>query len=204
MCGIFGAVGQSISDAAVENVLSNLDHRGPDGRGVFRDPSVQLTFAHTRLTVIDLVTGAQPLESENGEIVLVCNGEVYDFERIRSSLEAKGYHFATKSNSEVIIYLYREFGLGSSSTCAANSRFYSTISRSACWSQGATGLKSSHSISRQLANSFVFASEMKAIFASGIVEPEINIAGLDPLLAFDPADVQFPFLGIEQVPRRPI
>ena len=79
MCGIFGAVGSELSDSAVQNVLSVLRHRGPDGTGVFRDKAASLTFAHTRLAVIDLETGAQPLQSEDGNIVLAANGEIYDF-----------------------------------------------------------------------------------------------------------------------------
>src|SRR6185437_10612107 len=61
--------------------------------------------------VIDLETGSQPLTSEDGNIVVAANGEIYDFERIRSSLETKGRRFQTKSDSEVIVALYQEFGL---------------------------------------------------------------------------------------------
>src|ERR1700745_3507337 len=105
MCGIFGAVGQDLPDSAVENVFRVLEHRGPDGRGQFIDASADVTLVHTRLAVIDLERGAQPLQSQDGNIVLACNGEIYDFERIRGSLEAKGYRFKTKSDSEIIIYL---------------------------------------------------------------------------------------------------
>src|SRR5207244_10246309 len=112
MCGIFGAVGRVLPDRSHKRVLRMLEHRGPDGDGVFIDAAARVTLAHTRLAVIDLATGAQPIQSEDGNIILVCNGEIYDFERIRSALEAKGYHFKTKSDSEVIIHLYREFGLG--------------------------------------------------------------------------------------------
>src|SRR6185503_3449861 len=101
MCGIFGSIGRNLSQSAVENVLRVLDHRGPDGKGTFIDPSAELTLAHTRLAVIDLETGSQPLTSEDGNIVVAANGEIYDFERIRSSLETKGHRFQTKSDSEV-------------------------------------------------------------------------------------------------------
>src|SRR3954453_7833167 len=106
MCGIFGAIGRSVPDFALENVFQVLDHRGPDGRGLFTDKSAKLTLAHTRLAIIDPATGDQPIESEDGNLVLAFNGEIYDFERIRSTLEARGYRFKTKSDSEVIIYLY--------------------------------------------------------------------------------------------------
>jgi asparagine synthase (glutamine-hydrolysing) len=87
MCGIFGAIGRDPSAATVDRVLDILHHRGPDDQGRFSDPSVKVTLGHTRLAVIDLATGAQPLHSQDGDIVLVCNGEIYDFERLRSALE---------------------------------------------------------------------------------------------------------------------
>ena len=98
MCGIFAALGPKLAGHALENVFAVLHHRGPDGRGSFSDEAAGLTFAHTRLAVIDLATGEQPMYSEDGNLVLICNGEIYDFERIRSSLEAKGHHFRTKSD----------------------------------------------------------------------------------------------------------
>src|SRR3954471_8308207 len=111
MRGIFGAIGRELSAASIDNVLEVLEHRGPDGHGVFTDEADPVTFVHTRLAVIDLTTGAQPLDSEDGNVILACNGEIYDFERLRSALQAKGYRFKTRSDSEVIICLYQEFGL---------------------------------------------------------------------------------------------
>ena len=200
MCGIFGAVGRSLPDSALQNVLRVLEHRGPDGNGVFTDEQAQVTLAHTRLAVIDLATGAQPLESEDGNIVLVCNGEIYDFERIRRSLEAKGYRFRTKSDSEVVIYLYEEFGLGCFEQLRGEFAFllYDRKKQLLIAGRDRFGIKPLY-FSR-LTNGYVFASEMKAIFASGLVAAKLNIAGLDPLLDQDPANVQLTFEGIEQVP----
>src|SRR4051794_22880959 len=103
MCGIFGAIGRELSVPSLDDVLQVLEHRGPDGHGVFTDEADRVTFVHTRLAVIDLTTGAQPLHSEDGNVSLACNGEIYDFENIRSALQAKGYRFKTRSDSEVII-----------------------------------------------------------------------------------------------------
>jgi asparagine synthase (glutamine-hydrolysing) len=107
MCGIFAAVGKPPTEAGLQNVFAALHHRGPDGRGVFRDEAASVAIAHTRLAIIDLVTGEQPIASEDGEIVLSANGEIYEFERIRRTLERKGYSFRTKSDSEVINYIYK-------------------------------------------------------------------------------------------------
>ena len=200
MCGIFAAVGPPLAQAAVQNVFEALNHRGPDGRGLFVDEATGLTMAHTRLAVIDLVTGEQPLESEDGAILLSANGEIYDFERIRSALEARGYVFKTRCDSEVIIYLYKEYGLGCFEHLRGEFAFllYDRKKRILIAARDRFGIKPLY-FSR-LDRGFVFASEMKAIFASGLVEPRLDAAALDPFLEQDPDKVRFPFAGIEHVP----
>ena len=200
MCGIFGAIGRDLSGSALDNVLRMLEHRGPDGEGVFIEELSKVTLAHTRLAVIDLLTGAQPLFSDEGDIVLVCNGEIYDFERIRGSLEAKGHRFNTRSDSEVIIYLYREYGVGCFEHLRGEFAFllYDRARRLFIAGRDRFGIKPLY-VSR-LHDGFAFASEMKALFASGLVTPRLNSAGFDPLLEQDPADLQLPFEGINQVP----
>ncbi|MGH6819892.1 MAG: hypothetical protein ACREDU_03405, partial [Methylocella sp.] len=199
MCGIFGAVGHSLPDTALENVLHVLKHRGPDGNGVFVDKSAKVTIGHTRLAVIDLTTGAQPIQSQNGNVVVACNGEIYEFERIRLSLEAKGYRFKTKSDSEVIIYLYEEFGLNCFDHLRGEFAFllYDKAKRLLLAGRDRFGIKPLY-FSR-LPAGFVFASEMKAIFASGLVAPKLRISALDLLRDQDPENVQFPFEHIEHV-----
>jgi asparagine synthase (glutamine-hydrolysing) len=200
MCGIFGVVGRSIDKAALNDVLHVLDHRGPDDRGVFADEQHKVTFAHTRLTVIDLVTGTQPLISEDGNIVLAANGEIYDFERIRSSLEAKGHRFGTKSDSEVIIALYEEYGPDCFKHLRGEFAFllYDKSKRLLIAARDRFGIKPLYFA--RIAGGLVFGSEMKAIFASGLVEPKLDVAGLDPLLDRTAGNGRFPFEGIEHVP----
>ncbi|HEX5238834.1 MAG TPA: asparagine synthase (glutamine-hydrolyzing) [Sphingomicrobium sp.] len=200
MCGIFAAVGRKLPGSALENVFGALRHRGPDGRGLFVDAEAHLTFAHTRLAVIDLETGDQPLESEDGNIVLVANGEIYEFERIRRSLEAKGHKFRSGSDSEVILYLYKEFGLGCFEHLRGEFAFllYDREKRQLIAARDRFGIKPLYFT--RLERGFVFASEMKAIFASGLVAPKLNVLAFDPLLDSDPDNARFPFVGIEQVP----
>ena len=200
MCGIFGAAGRDLSDGALGSVLQVLEHRGPDGHGTFRDRSARLTLAHTRLAVIDLETGAQPLETEDGSIILAANGEIYDFERIRGSLEAKGHRFKTKCDSEVILYLYKEYGLDCFEHLRGEFAFllYDRSKRLLIAARDRFGIKPLY-FSR-LSSGFVFASEMKAIFASGLVAPKLNAAGFDPLIDQIYGNVQLPFEGIEHVP----
>ncbi len=161
----------SSRERALDSVLQVLHHRGPDGQGSFVDSSAKVTLAHTRLAVIDLATGAQPLESEDGNLVLAANGEIYDFERIRASLEGKGYRFRTKSDSEVILYLYQEYGLGCFEHLRGEFAFllYDKAKQLFIAARDRFGIKPLY-FSR-LSDGFVFGSEMKAIFASGLVAP---------------------------------
>jgi asparagine synthase (glutamine-hydrolysing) len=152
------------------------------------------------LTVIDLVSGEQPLRSADGNIVLVCNGEIYDFERLRDSLVSKGHRFQSKSDSEVIIGLYQEYGLGCFEHLRGEFAFllYDRARRLVVAGRDRFGIKPLY-FSR-LSGGVVFASEMKALFASGLVAPKMSAEGLDPLLSLDPEHVRFPFEGVEHVP----
>lgn len=198
MCGIFGAVGYTLPQSTIELVFDHLHHRGPDGKGLFTDEAAKATLAHTRLAVIDLQTGDQPLYSNDGNLVLVANGEIYDFERIRIELEAKGHRFRTRSDSEVIIHLYEEHGLGCFEHLRGEFAFllYDRAKRLLTAGRDRFGIKPLY-FSR-LPRGFVFASEMKAIFASGLIAPKLDVTGLDPLLGGD--GMRFPFEGIEHLP----
>ena len=198
MCGIFGAIGYTIPEPAIERVFDHLHHRGPDGKGLFIDDIAQVTLAHTRLAVVDLQTGDQPLYSSDGNLVLIVNGEIYDFERIRSELEAKGHRFQTKSDSEVIIHLYERYGLGCFEHLRGEFAFllYDKAKQLLIAGRDRFGIKPLY-FSR-LPTGFVFASEMKAIFASGLVAPKLNAAALDPLRCG--GNLRFPFEGIEHLP----
>src|SRR5271157_4493252 len=112
MCGIAGIVvgssGRVSEVAALESELHRLcralAHRGPDASGVF--VSNQVGLAHTRLAIVDLTTtGAQPMRSPDGRYVLVFNGEVYNFQRLRKELETKGERFVGRSDTEVVLRL---------------------------------------------------------------------------------------------------
>ena len=200
MCGLFAALGPTISASTRDRVTDVLRHRGPDGEGCHVDESAKLTLIHTRLAVIDRETGAQPLYSDQGDLVLICNGEIYDFERIRTSLEAKGHNFRTRSDSEVILALYERDRLGCFEHLRGEFAFllHDRRRRLLIAARDRFGIKPLY-FSR-LDTGFVFASEMKAIFASGLVKAKLDAAGLDPLLDRDPERAHFPFDGIAHVP----
>ena len=94
----------------LERALASLRHRGPDAQGFWLSPDRTVGLGHARLSIIDLQTGDQPIASEDGLIQIVVNGEFYDFERIRLELERRGHRFRTRSDSEIAIHLYEEFG----------------------------------------------------------------------------------------------
>jgi asparagine synthase (glutamine-hydrolysing) len=101
MCGIAGIVGGTPARRVLEAMLSALEHRGPDDRGVHVEDGAALGM--TRLSVIDLVSGHQPMSSDDGAATIVFNGEIYNFRAVRAELQARGQRFDTQSDTEVIL-----------------------------------------------------------------------------------------------------
>ena len=112
MCGIYGFLAINGERSGGSDVLSRMGnaiiHRGPDDAGEFIDGPIALGMR--RLSIIDVAGGHQPIANEDGSCVVVCNGEIYNFERLRSELLGKGHRFATQSDTEVIVHLYEEHG----------------------------------------------------------------------------------------------
>lgn len=115
MCGIAGFWNPQTKNnqaiAIAEKMANSLDHRGPDGSGYHFDASRGLSMAHTRLSIIDLETGEQPLFDKEAKLAMTVNGEFYDYKRIRGMLKLEGFSFTTKSDSEIALKLYRKHGL---------------------------------------------------------------------------------------------
>lgn len=114
MCGFIGVYQRTpsvIDERAVLNALTTISHRGPDERSVWRDPAGRAMLGHTRLSIIGLDNGTQPIVAPEGDLSLVVNGELYDHERIRRELEALGCRFQTDSDSELALHLYRRAGI---------------------------------------------------------------------------------------------
>ena len=105
MCGITGFVNKKENkQEIIKNMADKIMHRGPDGEGYYIDSNVAL--AHRRLAIIDLASGNQPMYSDDKSVVIVFNGEIYNFLELKSELKDKGYVFNTKSDTEVIINGY--------------------------------------------------------------------------------------------------
>ena len=112
MCGIAGilnfASDHAVEEARLRRMRDTLRHRGPDGEGLFIEGSVGL--GHRRLAIVDLASGGQPIASEDGTVLVVCNGEIYNHPELRPALEARGHRYRTRSDTETILHLYEEEG----------------------------------------------------------------------------------------------
>jgi asparagine synthase (glutamine-hydrolysing) len=183
MCGIYGQIGQSGIDETLARLATDrLAHRGPDERGTWRGGTVFLGMR--RLSIIDLAGGQQPIWNEDRTCCIVFNGELYNFLDLRPKLEAKGHVFCTRSDTEVILHAYEEWG----TDCL---RRFNGMFAIAIWDQprkrlflardriGEKPLYYYHDGER-----LAFASEIKAIFADPSIPKEINPRGLANFLAF--------------------
>src|ERR1019366_340136 len=114
MCGIVGICNRR-GDAVPPNLLKRMtdiiSHRGPDSEGHYTDGPVGL--GHRRLAIIDLSPhGHQPMANETGDVIIVFNGEIYNFQKLRVELEARGHQFHSQTDTEVIIHAYEQWGAG--------------------------------------------------------------------------------------------
>ena len=109
MCGIAGFMDTKHQDPSIINtMLDEIKHRGPDGHGTYHTANGYL--GHCRLSIIDLATGGQPMFSQDKNLVLVFNGEIYNYLEIKEELSAQGYTFQTTSDSEVLLVGYQAWG----------------------------------------------------------------------------------------------
>lgn len=114
MCGIVGFIDKNANITIVNNMLSIQSYRGPDDSGVYFDKNSGVHFGHNRLSIQDLSShGHQPFVSDCTNYVIVFNGEIYNFKLIRKELEDLGYKFISNSDTEVILYSYKEWGIES-------------------------------------------------------------------------------------------
>ena len=114
MCGIAGIVTSEPCRArlaALNTARQNLQHRGPDGEGSWISDAGTAALTHTRLAVVDLAGGQQPIANERADVHVVFNGEIYNHVELRSDLERRGHRFRTRCDAEVLVHLYEQFDL---------------------------------------------------------------------------------------------
>ena len=185
MCGICGCVGPGASEARVKFMLDRMAHRGPDGEGLWGDQSTQL--GHRRLAIVDLSdAGRQPIVSEDGALIAVVNGEIYNYTELRHVLEQKGALFHSDCDSEVVVHAFRAWGTSAFERLNGMFAFalFDARERKLFLVRDRAGIKPLYYLDR--ANLFLFASEIKALLAGA---PEhrwrIDPTGLGQYLTFE-------------------
>ncbi|MEQ8537297.1 MAG: asparagine synthase (glutamine-hydrolyzing) [Coleofasciculus sp. D1-CHI-01] len=171
MCGIAGF--SWLDDDLIKQMTRTLAHRGPDQYGVYTDESISL--GHRRLSILDLSEhGRQPMSNQDGSIWVVYNGEIYNFQELRQILERKGYTFRSRTDTEVILYAYAEYG----SACVEkfNGMFalaiWNKTKRELILARDRLGIKPLYYYLNN--GQLIFASEIKAILQASQVAREIN------------------------------
>jgi len=177
MCGIWGVYWRGGAREVPQDLLDRMGdvmpYRGPDDRGSFREPGIGL--GHLRLSILDLSSaGHQPMATDDGRYVIVYNGEIYNYIELRADLEAKGHRFRSHTDTEVILHLYAE--MGPRCLDRFNGMFAIAIwdrrERTLWLARDRLGVKPLYYLLDR--DRVVFASEIKAIIASGLHRAEVN------------------------------
>lgn len=200
MCGIAGIINADLQrDQALKRMLVALEHRGPDGEGIYSDRCA--TLGHRRLSIIDLAGGQQPLYNADRSLVLVCNGEIYNYRELRRRLEEDGHRFLTHSDCEVILALYERFGDRLLDHLRGMFAFalWDVKRRRLLAARDHLGQKPFfYSFGDQ---GFAFASEIKALRALDRRRQRMNLAALDQYLGLRLIDAPLTmFEGIHKLP----
>jgi asparagine synthase (glutamine-hydrolysing) len=197
MCGIAGLIHQD-SDRRIGAMLKSIEHRGRDDEGTWTSAAIdsegqRVSLGNRRLSIIDTSSaGHQPMLSADGRLVLVLNGEIYNYRELRAQLAAKGHQFRTQADTEVLLSAWAEWG----EDCLAhlNGMFAFAVwdekERALFLVRDHVGIKPLYYTTCQKPDrqggppSLVFASEVKAILASGLIKPGLDLESLHQFLTF--------------------
>jgi asparagine synthase (glutamine-hydrolysing) len=205
VCGICGVALFDASDEQIREVLwrmmAAIAHRGPDDRGWYLDPGAGSAMACQRLALVGLVDGHQPIASEDGSVVVVMNGEIYNHRTLRRGLEQRGHRFSGHSDAEVVVHLYEECSerclpqLDGMFALAILDRPRARV----VLARDGPGMKPLWYA--RTPQGLAFASEAKALFDAGLVEPQPRWEAIDTFLTvgFVPAP-RTCFAGVEKLP----
>ena len=207
MCGIAGGInvkrscdaGPGPSLQVLRAMIGALQHRGPDGNGFYTDCGVGL--AHARLSIIDIAGGTQPIHNEDESVWVVFNGEIFNYIELRRELEASGHAFYTRSDTEVIVHLYEQYG--EEFVRRLNGQFaialWDTRARKLVLARDRVGIRPLFYTRTQ--DSLLFASEAKALFAHPDVTPALDPIGLGETFTYWAAHApRTVFKNVEMLP----
>lgn len=187
MCGICGYInldGSPVTDdGTLETMCSAIVHRGPDDRGMLIDGPVAIGMQ--RLAIIDIVGGHQPIHNEDKGVWVVFNGEIYNYPELRRDMEQRGHRFYTKSDTEVLVHIYEEYG----DDCVNR---LNAMAAMALWDRKSQRLLLARDrLGKKplyytiTGNTFVFGSEIKSLFRYPGVSRKVNLDALSKYLAYD-------------------
>ena len=185
MCGISGMLrldGGPADPDQLGRMIATLRHRGPDASGIHISGAAGL--AHARLSIIDLQSGGQPMSSVDGRFWITFNGEIFNYVELTEELKSKGHRFATRSDTEVILEAYREYGEECVNHFNGQWAFaiWDTTQQKLFLSRDRLGVRPL--FYTQTSNCFLFASEIKALLACPDVPAEMDLRGLDQIFTF--------------------
>ena len=190
MCGIYGylSLRENVQSEILRAMGETLKHRGPDDEGKWMQNSGQLSvgLGHKRLTIIDLSSaGQQPMANEDGRIWITYNGEIYNFRELRDELEKNGHTFKSRSDTEVIIHLYEEMGVGCLERLKGMFAFalWDHNQQTLFLARDRIGKKPLHYA--LYGGGIAFASEIKALLRHPKVTREIDLSSLNKYLTFE-------------------
>lgn len=170
MCGIVALFSkhEPISESSLRLGIDSLKHRGPDGQKFWISPDRRVALGHTRLNIIDLQNGDQPISNQDETLHIIANGEFYDFERIQRDLKQWGYQLKTNSDTEIALHLYSEFGTQCLHHLRGEFAFIIWDERNDLLfaARDRFGIKPLYYSTYR--NTLYLASEVKALFAAGV------------------------------------
>lgn len=186
MCGFVGYTDlnneRDASRPLLARMTERLFHRGPDSDGYFVEGVTGLGFR--RLSIIDLASGDQPIFNEDGSLVLLCNGEIYNYRELRNTLQQKGHLFSTNSDVEVLLHLYEDEGVEFLNRINGQFAFviYDRKQKTLFLARDHFGINPLFYTVTD--GTFIFGSEIKALLQHPAIEREVDLTGLDQVFSF--------------------
>lgn len=200
ICGVINKSDQPVSQSVLQNMTRTMHHRGPDDEGFYVEGGAGLGFQ--RLSIIDLSGGHQPMSNEDDSLWIVFNGEIYNFLSLRENLEKTGRHrFKTRSDTEVILHLYEEYG----ERCVEQLRGMFAF---AIWNRKHKVLFLARDrfgkkplVYADLPNAFLFGSELKCLLKHPDIRKDIDYSAIDHYLSYQ--YIPSPYTVFQQIKKLP-
>jgi asparagine synthase (glutamine-hydrolysing) len=189
-----------VDPGALERATRSLDHRGPDDRQCWIDAARSIGLGHTRLATLDLAGGRQPLVNEDGTIHAVVDGELYDSERLRDRLTARGHQLRTQSDSELLVHLYEEIGPSCVEHLRGEFAFILHDADADLLIAGRDRCGVKPLVYARRGGVLLVASEAKALFAAGVPATWDIDAFLASCIVGGPLEDETMFAGVQRIP----